>query len=120
MARRQTFKFSYGFALSIFARSINPTNPGCCDACHTESDESGGKLGSRGLRPKTQDPSDRSGLNIRIVAEPPEANPPRLSTEPCHLALGVIAVALLGGLNGLLATEFSAEDLARLFVAERG
>src|SRR5260370_8169701 len=57
-------------------------------------------------------------LNLRIVPEAPQPLDLWFAAEPGHLALGVVAVSLLSGLQGLLAREFSAQDLHCLFVAE--
>ena len=42
----------------------------------------------------------------------------RLAAEPGHLALGVVAVSLLGSLQSLFAREFSVQELHCLFVSE--
>src|SRR5260370_12304216 len=57
-------------------------------------------------------------LNLRIVPEAPQPLDLWFAAEPGHLAFGVVAVSLLSGLQGLLAREFSAQDLHCLLVAE--
>src|SRR5260370_25578453 len=57
-------------------------------------------------------------LNLRIVPEAPQPLDLWFAAEPGHLALGVVWVSLLSGLQGLLAREFSAQDLHCLLVAE--
>src|SRR5260370_2468092 len=57
-------------------------------------------------------------LNLRIVPEAPQPLDLWFAAEPGHLAFGVVAVRLLSGLQGLLAREFSAQDLHCLLVAD--
>src|SRR5271168_1253382 len=61
----------------------------------------------------------RVPLNLQIVAEPLQPQHLRLAAEPGQLALGVIAVGLLSGLDGLFAGEVAAQELDGLLVTER-
>ena len=53
-----------------------------------------------------------------IVAEADEPRDLGLTTEPRHLTLRIIAMALLGGGDGLMETEFAAQALQRLLIAQ--
>ena len=56
-------------------------------------------------------------LNLRIVTKTLQPDDVWLSAEPRHLALGVIAVRLLRGLDRLLASQLAIQKLDCLFVA---
>ena len=58
-------------------------------------------------------------LNLRIITEALQPRDIRLAAEPSHLALGIVSVGLLSGLQRLFSREFSAYELDCLFVAER-
>ena|SRR5271155_2627077 len=60
----------------------------------------------------------RCSLNLHIIAEAAQPVNFRFSAKPRHLALGVVAVRLLGSLKRPFASEFSAQELQRLLVAE--
>jgi len=57
-------------------------------------------------------------LHARLIPEAAQPTYLRFAAEPRHLALGVIAVRLLRGLDGLLAREFATQELYCLLVTE--
>src|ERR1700722_17615798 len=58
--------------------------------------------------------------DVFIAAEPFEPVHARFATEPCELALGVVAMALLGLGNSLFAGKFVFEDGGGFGVSQRG
>jgi len=58
--------------------------------------------------------------NLPVAAEAGEPVECGIFAEPCELAFGVVAVALLGGGDGLVSGKFAAQESGGLGVAERG
>src|SRR2546429_9725643 len=59
-------------------------------------------------------------LDARFVPKAGEPRYVRLAAKPCHLALGIVAMSLLCGLNRGITINFSAESLNCLFISKRG
>jgi hypothetical protein len=68
----------------------------------------------------TFDTSDGLRFDVFVAAEAGEPVDCGVFAEPCELALGVVAVALLGLGYGFVAGDFVAQDGDGLRVAERG
>ena len=60
-----------------------------------------------------------ASLDSLFVSETFQPLDVRLAAKPGHLPLGIVAVSLLSGLQRLVSRKFCAEQLPRLFVAER-